>query len=158
MDNLHQTSSTPPHLTPSCSRSWRSSLAHRMSTLSPPPSLTVDECHHRAELAASTPTWHSGERPPLPPCLTGSPLNVGPVGEDEVEVRPPMSCRWLRHQRRSSRGDRAPRFCRAGVMGRLGRFSLWARSVHQPLGQMRPNTIHQLILIFHFLLQLQKFI
>jgi hypothetical protein len=113
MDSRRQTSSTPPSSTPSCSRSRRSSLAHRTST----PSLTVDECHHRAEPAASIPTHCSGELPPLPPCLAGSPLNVGPVGED---VGPMVTMH--------------PRLRRAKVMGRSARFHLWARPVLSGLG------------------------
>jgi hypothetical protein len=47
-------------------------------------------------------------RLPCPPCPVGSPLDVGPVGEDGIEVQPPTSCQRSRHHRSPPRGDRTP--------------------------------------------------
>jgi hypothetical protein len=113
VDKCRETSSTPPPSTPSYSRSRRSSPAHQMSTLLPPPPVTIGECHHRAEAAASTLTHRLGEPLPFSPCPAGPPSDVDPCGEDHIKLKTPMSHRYHCHGWRTVRGDRGP--ARAGA-------------------------------------------
>jgi hypothetical protein len=55
------------------------------------------------------------------------PVDVGPIGEDDVKVRPSMSYRRSRHHRCLSRGDCAPTLTPCWSHGLTGPF--------QPLGQ-----------------------
>jgi hypothetical protein len=129
VDGRRQTPTSPPPLTPTYSRSWRSSPTHQTSTPPPPPLLNVDECHHRAEAAVSTSTRRYGGLPPSYSYLARHPIDACSCAT-RVGEPPRASHRRSPHRHTCTTRGECPRsLCRASWCGPCRPF--------QPLGQTR---------------------